>query len=144
MNVILHMAEDVRLEMGNKVSLIGFMPGNLLQVRLPLDPASGNFSKRGILRLALLLSITGAPVGTNPFKMWIVTPDNKELPKSEGTFESAGADHRCNLVFNVPTFAAEKPGKHVVCLDVAGKTYENPFWLSSTPSATQDGSVSTH
>lgn len=131
MEVTLYLAEDIRNEIHGGVSMIGFLPGNVVPIRLPVDPESGRFARRVLTRLAFLLRLVGVPADQQEFELGITLPDGRELPAMKGRFAPPTADGARNIVIHLPTFSPEVPGQHIVNLRVAGQSFATRFWLKA-------------
>jgi hypothetical protein len=90
MKVDFLIAEEIRPEVGNKLTVLGLFPGNIIVIlkrELPKDTLPKGVSA-GLDRLSILATISGASDGLHKFKGRIVEPTG-DLYQPEAVFGEA-------------------------------------------------------
>lgn len=104
-------AEEIRPELGGKMTILGFMPNNTLLITSARPANAPEDAKDGIDRLALLVTISDVADGVHKFKGQIFCPSgepyNPETSFGEGAV-ARGTSHA--IIFELKPFIIKEYG----------------------------------
>lgn len=112
MKVNFLIAEEIRPEIGNKLTVLGLYPGDIIIMLKGVAPqGASNDVSSGLERLSILATISGANDGLHKFKGRIVEPTG-QLYQPEAVFGEAvtkqGFSH--TVLIELKPFVVRRPG----------------------------------
>lgn len=126
------MAEDIRMEVGGKTSLLGFFPGSII-----IGDAAGREVTEAepvVLRLAYMVILTDFPSAPEKFKCSIelVSPHGKAEKMLDQVIENPGPGRSATFALSVMGARFAVPGVRYVRVILEGQAFDLPYEVRFT------------
>lgn len=121
-------AEEIRPEVGGKLTILGLMPDDTLLMTSSRPADAPPEVPNGLERLAFLLSVSDLPEGEHKFKGQIFNPSgepyNPETSFGEGTVEKGTSR---SIIIDIKPFIVKNFGSYRLDFYVDGSVSSFPF-----------------
>jgi hypothetical protein len=132
--VRLFVSDDVRQEVGGKLTLTGLYTDNVVVIgQLPPDAygADGELLALGLDSLCFVISIGGlAGKHRAVFRLPGALEEKVQRVDKDVNFEDG--KKTANVIFRFRPYIARAPGITAVCIEIGGERYELPYELRAT------------